>query len=257
MAKLIESLNNLEELDLIGVSKSEPDLEYAFKHVFTQESVYRSLLRSDRRNLHRQIGEALEKALSNAHEDNDVDLLLAYHFEQGQDKERALKYLQRAGDYARTTYDNQEAKDLYTRALAMLEYSDYTNRWEILSKLEIILNRLGKRDQQANTLTQMQTLAELTVDKERLAATHNRVHALNKDPVADDVGLVLYQEARSSRVCLGAADALDRCHTRFELLGQIAVVVKRVDTKPYPASQAVTYDDQTIALVLPLLDCSL
>jgi tetratricopeptide (TPR) repeat protein len=40
--------------------------------------------------------------------------------------------------------------------------------------LEKILDRLGERDQQADLLTQMQTLAELLQDDIRLARTHNR-----------------------------------------------------------------------------------
>ena len=52
MTKLVEHLQTLEKFDLIGLQMSEADLEYAFKHVFTQESVYQSLLRTDRRQLH-------------------------------------------------------------------------------------------------------------------------------------------------------------------------------------------------------------
>ena len=54
------SLQQLQALDLITLKKSEPDRRYAFKHIFTQESVYKSLLRRDRRLLHQQIGQALE-----------------------------------------------------------------------------------------------------------------------------------------------------------------------------------------------------
>ena len=71
MSKLTEYLNNLEILDLIARQKSDPELEYAFKHVFTQESVYGSLLYSDRRQIHQQVGEALEAALANNVRDDE------------------------------------------------------------------------------------------------------------------------------------------------------------------------------------------
>jgi tetratricopeptide (TPR) repeat protein len=47
-------------------------------------------------------------------------------------------------------------------------------RWKLLAGRERILNRLGERQQQAVTLTIMQTLSALLKDDERLAITHNR-----------------------------------------------------------------------------------
>jgi tetratricopeptide (TPR) repeat protein len=174
MATLSDYLNNLERLELISREKSEPELEYAFKHVFTQESVYDSLLLSDRRQLHQRIGEVLEDALAQKLAESENALLLAYHFEHSGDKERALKYLQQAAANASQRYANQEAKTLYNQALALLDRADYPHRWEILAALEKILDRLGERDQQANLLTQLQTLAEILEDDRRLAVTHNR-----------------------------------------------------------------------------------
>ena len=60
MTALIEHLKNLERLDIISLDKSDLGLEYAFKHVFTQESVYSSLLHSDRRRIHQRVGEVLD-----------------------------------------------------------------------------------------------------------------------------------------------------------------------------------------------------
>jgi tetratricopeptide (TPR) repeat protein len=182
MAKLIQHLQNLQKFDLITSEQGDTDLEFAFKHVFTQESVYNSLLRSDRRELHQQVGEALETlsaglltlAPTQTETPDDLPLLLAYHFEKSGDKERALKYLTLAADAAFAAYANQEAKELYTRALAWLDEGDYDRRWDLLAGREKVLDRLGERDRQATQLTVMQTLAELTQDQVRLAATHNR-----------------------------------------------------------------------------------
>lgn len=181
MIKLTEHLQTLEKFDLIGLHMSEMDLEYAFKHVFTQESVYQSLLRTDRRQLHQQVGEALEvlfavalKGENQAEAPDDLPLLLAYHYEISGDTERALKYLKIAADKAYAAYANQEAVELYSRALALLDDQDYGNRWALLAEREKVLDRLGERDQQATHLTLMQTLAELMADDTRLAITHNQ-----------------------------------------------------------------------------------
>lgn len=172
MSDLKEHLQNLETLDLVAQLKNDPDLEYAFKHIFTQESVYRSLLRTNRRELHQQVGEALEAALGE--EVGEKALLLAHHFEQSKDCRRALKYLKIAAAQACDAYANEEAKDLYRRALALVDEHDYAGRLELLAEREQILDRLGAREEQATTLTLMQTLAELMEDDELLATTHNR-----------------------------------------------------------------------------------
>ena len=174
MINLAEYLTNLEDLGLIKSKNSTSEGGYAFTHVFTQESVYDSLLRSDRRRLHLLVGEALEELLPQQHDDADIVLMLAYHFEQAKDTQRALKYLRQAANGAAAAYANREAQALYKRALTLIPSSDYVARWEILSRQEQILDRLGERDKQADLLIQMQTLAQLEEDDYRLTITHNR-----------------------------------------------------------------------------------
>ena len=205
MSKLIEQLQSLEIQDLITQKKNDADLEYAFKHVFTQESVYNSLLRSDRHQLHQRVGEALEALLGDKLEDQA--LLLAYHFERGKNQTRALKYLKIAAMNASKSYANQEARELYSRALALLDKDDYSGRWDLLAEREQILNRLGEREQQATDLTLMQTLAELMADDRRLATTHNR-RAAYFDKISEyqaaaeaaAVGLRIARRAGNSRL---------------------------------------------------------
>ncbi len=177
MPDLLEQLQTLETLGLIGLKQREPDLEYIFKHVFTQESVYNSLLRTDRRQLHQQVGETLESFLTEMSPGaaaEDLTRVLAYHFEKSGDRDRALLYLRRAAAQAAAAYTNQEARELYSRALVMVDEHDYADRWELLAEREQVLDRLGEREQQATGLMLMQTLATLTGDDVRLATTHNR-----------------------------------------------------------------------------------
>jgi tetratricopeptide (TPR) repeat protein len=167
-----QHFTQLQRQDLISRKEESADEEYAFKHVFTQESIYNSLLRTDRRQLHQNVGEAIEQTWAGKLEEQA--LILAHHFEQSQDGGRAIKYLGQAADRARRTFANQEAKDLYSRVLALLGKEDYALRWETLAAREQTCDRLGERDQQATDLTLMQTLAELLGNDEYLALTHNR-----------------------------------------------------------------------------------
>jgi len=172
---LEDNLKQLETLDLIEMTQRTPHLEYSFQHIFTRESVYNSLLHSDCRQLHQQVGEAIEDIYAGEQMDSGLPLALAYHFEESGDKARALTYLSMAAHNAGAAFANQEAQALYRRALAMFAESDVNpQRWDLLAGQESILNRLGERQQQAITLTIMQTLSALLKDDERLATTHNR-----------------------------------------------------------------------------------
>jgi tetratricopeptide (TPR) repeat protein len=221
MTALIEHLKNLERLEIISLDQSDSELEYAFKHVFTQESVYSSLLHSDRRRIHQRVGEVLERLLSQTLEDGDTAFLLAYHFEQSEDKARALNYMRCAAASARNVYANQEAKSLYMRAIALLDKDDYANRWQLLASQERILDRLGERERQADTLIQMQTVAELRADDEILAVTHNR-RSVYFDKVSE------YQAAaEAAAVGLRVARRSSRAHLQAESLNLLALAAWR------------------------------
>jgi ABC-type oligopeptide transport system substrate-binding subunit/class 3 adenylate cyclase len=103
-----------------------PELEYIFKHELTREAAYGALLKKDRRIFHRQVGQALER-LFPERIDEQVGLL-AYHWDRAGDPEKAVHYLQRAGDAARLMYSHDEAIDYYERALMLLKKQDQHER---------------------------------------------------------------------------------------------------------------------------------
>jgi tetratricopeptide (TPR) repeat protein len=112
------SLAQLEQSQLVR-PVIEPDPAYIFKHVLTQESAYQSLLKTQRRQIHQRVAEAIERAF--AGELDSVSDVLAYHWEQAEVPERARHYLVRAGRNAARRFANQEAVTAFTRALALAE----------------------------------------------------------------------------------------------------------------------------------------
>jgi len=173
MPNIADQLGKREDFNFNLPRPGSPPIDYSFMHAFTQESVYNRLRHNDRRLLHQQVGEVLERLLADK-TGGDIPLTLAYHFEQAQDRPRALKYLRQAAIHAADTFANHEANLLFKRALAQLESTEYALRWDILGQEEQVLDRLGERREQANRLTQMQALAEILGDAHRLATTHNR-----------------------------------------------------------------------------------
>jgi tetratricopeptide (TPR) repeat protein len=116
---LTTQLVTLESAGLIHLAQSQPDVEYLFRHALIYEAVHGSLVKRDRLQLHALVGEILEQQYPDRLTSPDLAPLLAYHFDQGQDKDRALKYYSAAGDAAFASFANMEAIDHYSRAIEL------------------------------------------------------------------------------------------------------------------------------------------
>jgi serine phosphatase RsbU (regulator of sigma subunit)/class 3 adenylate cyclase len=112
-------LNSLESAGLIRMAQVQPDLEYLFRHSLVQEAAYGSLLTSDRKRLHRVVGEAVENLYSDRLHSRELAPRLGLHFSEAGDHRRALKYFTIAGVAALESYANQEAEIHFRRALQL------------------------------------------------------------------------------------------------------------------------------------------
>jgi oligopeptide transport system substrate-binding protein len=133
--KLRPALSELQRLDLLVEERRRPAPEYRFRHGLVQEVAYGRLLDAHRRDLHRAVGEALEGIHRESPE--EVYGLLARHYSEADDPERAVEYLLKAGDAARAVYADQEAIDLYRRALAFMKRNGDTRARETLLKIAL------------------------------------------------------------------------------------------------------------------------
>jgi class 3 adenylate cyclase len=115
---LEQALWALEGRELIYQERTIPEVEYSFKHVLAQETVYHGLVRSRREALHRRVAAGMEALYA----DNldEVCERLAHHYERGQDVERAIGYMIRAGEKARSRFANEEAIAHLSRGLSLL-----------------------------------------------------------------------------------------------------------------------------------------
>jgi len=120
--RLILQLDQLERAGLIRIAQLDPEVEYLFRHTLVQEAAYDSLLKQDRRRLHRAVGETLERLYPDRLD--ELALVLGHHFAQAGDVERALHYLTRAGDSSAARYANHEAITLYSQALQIARGAD-------------------------------------------------------------------------------------------------------------------------------------
>ena len=135
-ARLQATLSELQWLELVVEVRRGPAPEYRFRHGLVQEVAYAGLLESDRRRLHLRVGEQLAEL----HRDSPAEVfgLLAHHFTEADDDVRAVEYLLKAGDAARSIYADDEAIQLYRRALRFMERSGEDARArEILLKIAL------------------------------------------------------------------------------------------------------------------------
>ncbi|MEP7358124.1 MAG: hypothetical protein ABI847_12845, partial [Anaerolineales bacterium] len=116
-------LNDLEQSSLIRVADSLPELAYVFRHALIHDSAYQSLLKSDRRRVHRAAGETLEALYVAGGAPVGLTPQLARHFDEAGDTARALRYYTLAGDSALALFANVEALGAFTQALACAEQS--------------------------------------------------------------------------------------------------------------------------------------
>lgn len=116
---LTAALQSLEEAALIYRERTVPEIEYSFKHVLTQETVYQLLSRQQRRELHRQVATALERL----YQDNPGEYVeqIAHHFDRSDADEKAIEYLLKAGQKSWRAYLNDEAIHYLQQALVRLE----------------------------------------------------------------------------------------------------------------------------------------
>jgi class 3 adenylate cyclase len=93
-------LNDLQLGEFIYEQPAVGDTEYIFKHALTQEVAYNSVLIERRQQLHERIAAALETLYSASLEEHLAEL--AHHYGRSANFDRAVAFLTRAGQQART-----------------------------------------------------------------------------------------------------------------------------------------------------------
>jgi class 3 adenylate cyclase/tetratricopeptide (TPR) repeat protein len=111
-------LHQLERLDLIRTRSLEPEIEYMFKHALTQEVVYNSLLKKERRGIHEQIARVIETVFKDRL--TEFNETLAYHFARGQSTAKAVDYLIKSGEKSLARYAVGEAHEYFKKAYDIL-----------------------------------------------------------------------------------------------------------------------------------------
>ena len=162
---LDRQLSTLQRAELIREARRVPELEYIFQHDLTREAAYNSILLRERREFHRRVGEAVEEMFNDRLEEQSH--LLAHHFYQAGDNERAFRYCMMAGDEAARLYAHQEANSHYTVAIELIDRAAASREQRISLYVSRgrTLELIGEFDQALTNYQELQAFAQEKGDR--------------------------------------------------------------------------------------------
>ncbi len=162
-------------------------IRYLFRHALMRDAAYRMQLRARRQSLHQLAAESLAKLFENDLSPHYGEL--AHHAEQARLDVLAREYLKKAGDVARDGYQNSQAVDYYSRALALTPETNLEDRYDLLLARERIYDLQGARKAQAKDLTALKMLATQLKEISRQAEVSLRQSelALNTSNYEDSI----------------------------------------------------------------------
>ncbi len=137
--ELTSQLATLTEAELLYARGVPPQTTYVFKHAFTREAAYRSLLAARRRTLHHRVAVTLEALFSDRPEEHYGQL--AHHYTESareQALEKAITFAVKAGDRSMALPAYAEAARFYQvalEALVRLERMDERQSCQLLLQL--------------------------------------------------------------------------------------------------------------------------
>jgi tetratricopeptide (TPR) repeat protein len=115
-------LGTLEASGLIQIAAVQPELEYLFRHALVQDAAYSSLLKQDRRALHKLAAESLLTVYPERQ--RELAAVIAMHFDQAGDVARAAEHYVIAGEHALERFAQREAVNFFKRAIELLPPDD-------------------------------------------------------------------------------------------------------------------------------------
>jgi len=179
--ELKSDLLNLQGLEFIYEKQLFPELEYIFKHALIQEVAYNSLLQQRRKEIHENIGTAIEKIYSDRLE--EFYEVLAYHYSKSENLKKSAEYLKLSGQKATKSNSPREAYSFLTDAISMLKKMEEDE--ETIRALIEVYVLLGSyivfqefRDRILDNMREGERLAKSIGDEKNLAKIYSRMGLL-------------------------------------------------------------------------------
>jgi tetratricopeptide (TPR) repeat protein/transcriptional regulator with XRE-family HTH domain len=203
--EMLDALEVCFRARLLGEAEEQ---EYQFTHDLIRDVVLDDLGTARRALLHRRIAEALEQSPGIPPLE-----VLAYHYAQSGQVEKAGLYLERAGDAARSRYAYAEAAEVYQQVVARFDtLGQVVEAALVQEKLGEVLSLQGNYDQALAVLEQAAARYQGIKDQEgELRALAGVGHAHSKRGTIDE-GLRLLQPAMEELATSGQSPGAAACY---------------------------------------------
>ena len=150
ITQYLDALENREMIFQHQSSVFSDAAEYLFKHGIFREVTYETVLLKQRKMYHSLTSDWLIE--QRGQRVTEMNSLIANHLEKAGRVIEAVNYFQQAAEVAAAKYANEEAADLYQKALELVPEKLAEKRYSLLLGLESIWNLTGNRLAQAGTL---------------------------------------------------------------------------------------------------------
>jgi class 3 adenylate cyclase/tetratricopeptide (TPR) repeat protein len=172
VTELGEALDALETRGLIhrrSASRVAGDVEFSFKHDLILDTAYATLPRATRRELHAATAAAMESLVADPAE---LAFILAHHWREAGDSERARSYLLVGAARALDALAVEETHDLYTQAVDLAADATERTRIKLLRGLALV-----QLEDFARAAAELAELIPNLEGEQKVEAVLGRVHA--------------------------------------------------------------------------------
>ncbi len=233
-----ERLKSIEEKNIwILLSK----MSYLFKQAMLRDSAYDMQLRSVLKEKHKSIAISYEKRFKKSLKEYYSEI--AFHYVKGGEKKGAVKYLRKAGDFAKENYENEKALDYYNTLLSEYKLSSKMIIDTNLKKAEI-LKLTGELNIAMNILKDIYITAREINDKNRI----QRILSLT--------GSLFYNTGKLDKAMKTFEKQLEICEEIDDKKG-IAKVLGNIGVLHYSTgnySKGIDYQKRKLAICLSIND---
>ena len=157
-----DDVNVLIDSDFIHKNTVIEDA-YLFKHIITRDVAYNTILKSNRKLIHKIVGELLEENFGSSLDGFYYEL--AEHFDKAEVIDKAIKYLQLSGEKAARLYDNNKAEYFFNRLLDIDNGSNIEFTSTIKLKLAEVLSILARWDECEKIINEVLDSTQTSFDK--------------------------------------------------------------------------------------------
>jgi predicted ATPase/DNA-binding CsgD family transcriptional regulator len=113
----VDLVNLLKDLIAAQLLVEESGDRFAFRHELTRQAIYTQLLARERKLIHQRVAQRIESIYENTSQIETRLNVIAHHYYEAEDWEKALAYSRLAGEKAQKLYAPRQAIKQFTRAL--------------------------------------------------------------------------------------------------------------------------------------------